>query len=200
MLNVAFVRSPILALLSVLVLAPWAIARDTSDPYWDHRSGAERGEFDYDDSGDVPWRELAAEIPPLPNSAEFLPLQLDTLPRGMRAFLHLDSLTVGERDAVVRYWLLLTGQGGGFNATYEGVKCNTGEYKVYAYGNPERQRKVRVMPDPKWRAHGASRHDLREELTRDYLCTGVTPRTLTQIESEVRHHSGYEDPLQRYLY
>ena len=187
-----------LALWLAILFMPGAAARDLSDPYWKYRSGADRGEFDYDDSGDVPWREFSAEIPPLPDPGEFLPLKLDSLPQGMAAHLHISTLSVGERDAIVRYWVLLTGQGGGFNATFEGVRCNTGEFKVYAYGYPKRQQKVKTVPDPKWRAIKADRYDFRGELTRDYLCAGTSPRKLAQIELEVRDTSRYDDPLKQF--
>lgn len=187
-----------LALGLAIQLAPWAVARDTSDPYWEHRQGADRGEFDYDDSGDVPWREFGTDVPPLPDAGEFLPLNLDSLPIGMAAHLHVQTLSVGERDAVVRYWLLVTGQGGGFNATFEGVRCNTGEYKTYAYGHPERKQRVKIVPKPRWQTIKTSRYAYRGELARDYLCAGITPRTLAQIELELRDTSRYEDPLKQY--
>jgi hypothetical protein len=186
------------ALWLAILLTPGVAARDPADPYWEHRSGADRGEFDYDDSGDVPWREFGAEIPSLPDSDEFLPLKLDSLPPGMVAQLHVPTVSVGKRDRVVRYWVLLSGQGGGLNATFEGLKCNTGEFKVYAYGHPKRQQKVRAAPNPKWRKIKDSNYAYRGELARDYLCAGITPRTLAQIELEVRNTSGYEDPLKQF--
>ena len=184
-----------LVLLSTMALNTQAAGRDVTDPYSKYRYDEE---FDYDDSGDVPWREIVAEIPPLPGAEEFNLLQIDTLPQEMRAYLHVPTLSVSERDDVVRYWLLLAGQAGGFNATYEGVRCNTGEYKVYAYGNPKRQPQVRVVPNPEWQTRKAARHNYRDELTRDYLCAGRSPRTLTQIRTEVNSLSDYDDPLKQY--
>ncbi|MEJ2576089.1 MAG: CNP1-like family protein, partial [Gammaproteobacteria bacterium] len=120
----------------------------------------------------------------LPADDTFSAVPLDRLPGGMRAYLHLPSVTVGE-DEVVRYWLVIKGDGGGYNASFEGTRCSAQEYKVYAYGFPGRQEPVMPADDPGWRSTDAPGY--RQELTADVLCTGPNPNTARQIDSVLRH-------------
>lgn len=46
------------------------------------------------------------------------------------------SLDVGG-DGVVRYVLVVRTSGGAENVTYEGIRCNTGERRIYAHGRPD---------------------------------------------------------------
>ena len=57
-----------------------AADRDSSDPYYRQRPLIDRGEFRYDDSRDVPWREDSAKLPPPPAGDAVLgELKLDNL-------------------------------------------------------------------------------------------------------------------------
>lgn len=174
-------------------------ARDVTDPYWDYRDAGEKGEFDYDDSNDVPWQEAGTELPPLPPDGELLEMPLNDLPGELLAYTHMDSISTGEKDAVVRYWLIVKGQGGGYNATYEGLRCSTGEYKVFGYGHPTREPEVKLAKDAQWRDLGADVAGYRRELAKDILCAGIRPKTKRQIRASVRGEYHAENPYAKYI-
>ncbi len=145
------------------------------------------GEED-DFEGDVKeWKEALTEIPALPDESDWQQIQIDVLPKSQHAFLDLKSLTRSDKDFVVRYWLLIRSKAGAFTMSYEGLRCSTKEYVVYAYANPERKPSVRKIRMPKWKKYGAaSPSNYRTELADDFICSGETPRQKRQIEQAAK--------------
>ena len=54
-----------------------------------------------------------------------------------RFFIDRPSLTVGK-EGVVRYTLVARSPAGVENVSYEGIRCKTRAFKVYAYGRADR--------------------------------------------------------------
>lgn len=81
-----------------------------------------------------------------------------------------NSVTQGS-DGIVRYSLLVRTAGGVDNITYEGIRCATKSWKLYALGrdNGEWSR----VQDPSWRPITlASLNAVRFSLSKDYVCVG----------------------------
>lgn len=172
-----------------------ASAQDEADPYERFRSDSDRADLPFNDSHIKRFEDGAVAVPPLPTDEELVEVPLDTLPAGMRAYLHLPSVTVEQ--LVTRYWLVVKGDGGGYNATYEGTRCNTHEYRVYAYGFPNRNDPVKLAPDTSWLS--AARPEYRDEFASDILCAGITPKTLAQIRASIRGTFSYQNPYSEYI-
>ena len=86
--------------------------------------------------GDVDWREVDAPPPPPAISMQKLvPIELPVTE--LRYGVMPSSVAVNS-DQVVRYVLVATSTSGAMNAVYEGIRCLTGEYKVYARYDPGR--------------------------------------------------------------
>ncbi|MEO5343833.1 MAG: CNP1-like family protein, partial [Gammaproteobacteria bacterium SHHR-1] len=118
------------------------------DPYDKYRYNREE-EFDYDESLRKPWQEGQSEIPPLPKASAMLEVPIDGLGDDFEVLIDPNSLSIGE-DRVVRYWLMLRSHLGAVNLHYEGINCNTGQYKAYAYGSPREASGFRVVKEPRW--------------------------------------------------
>ena len=88
----------------------------------------------------------------MPADDSLVEVPLKGLPENLTAYTALGSIELGERDNVTRYWLVIKGKSGGYNASYEGMRCTTAEYKVYAYGNPQSRQAVKPMPNAAWRS------------------------------------------------
>src|SRR6187551_2719821 len=75
------------------------------------------------------WKEVEAPPPPALTLAGLIPLDIpgSTLRFGVAPA----SVTIGS-DAIVRYVVVAYSTTGAVNATYEGIRCDTGQYKVYA--------------------------------------------------------------------
>ncbi|MGB4466821.1 MAG: CNP1-like family protein [Azovibrio sp.] len=82
-----------------------------------------------------PWEEIAVQLPPFPKDENFLSFYVSPTATN-RFFLDTESLSVGS-DGVVRYVLLALSDSGVRNITFEGMRCQTREWRIYAVGRPD---------------------------------------------------------------
>ncbi len=184
MLNNRFVGLGLLALFGLSSVT--VSARDTTDPYWDFRDEGESGEFAYDDSGDIPWIENETKILALPRDEDLAQAEIDALPPGVRLFIDQARIDVNFDDRIVRLWIVIKSDGGGYNATYEGYRCTAEEYKIYAYGNPRRAKPVRKARKPQWQPLVKKTNgNYRSEVMNDILCIMKGPRLLREIRQAI---------------
>lgn len=152
-------------------------------------------EFDYDDSADVPWKEdrLTDLTPPANDNLK--QLDIDHPPVGFDVYIDTTSIAVSETDSVVRYWLVLKA-GKSRNAMYEGIKCNSSEYKTYAYENKWKKDKVNISKVAKWLPIQSQGHNaFRYELEKYYFCSDVLPRPVDDIQDLI---AGYKSTTSKY--
>ena len=197
-------RSLLLVLaVAALVQAPGLEARkyDPSDPYSRQRSPNESGEFGYDDSQDVPWREDSAaggQVPPPPGVDALAELPLATLPRPLTAYLDTKTLAVNPADGVLRYWLVVRA-GSSVTTSYEGMNCRSREYKTYAFADPREPDGLRMVRDPQWQVLGLNRrNDYRWELADSYLCIGIDAKSPKDVIGTVRGYYDRANPFSEY--
>jgi hypothetical protein len=91
-------------------------------------------EEEFDDK-DKPWQEIAIQLPPAPRKENLLPFDVSTTTAYSFA-IDAKSLTVGP-DGVIRYTLVATSNAGVKNVSYEGIRCESYERKLYAFGQPD---------------------------------------------------------------
>lgn len=96
---------------------------------------AEWGDFDYEFEQDKPWVEIAAQLPAYPKPENLLPFSVSSA-TGNRFFVDAASISVGE-DKVVRYTVVIDAAGGARNVSFEGLRCESGERRLYAYGHSD---------------------------------------------------------------
>ena len=82
---------------------------------------------------DPDWREV--EAPPAPAFSLDGLVQLDIPRTALRYGVAPATVSIGP-DGIVRYVVVAVSSSGVTNAMYEGIRCNTGEFKVYARHNP----------------------------------------------------------------
>jgi hypothetical protein len=121
---------------------------------------------DFDDK-DKPWTEIAVQLPAPPASENLLPFYVG--PTATQAFaVDAKSLTVGS-DGVVRYTLVAKSQEGATNISYEGIRCQSFEKKLYAFGHPDgswsRSRRDQWEP-----IFGKAVNRQHSALAKDYFC------------------------------
>jgi hypothetical protein len=91
---------------------------------------------------------------------------------GFRFFVDSATLGVGK-DGVVRYALVARSRDGVQNVTYEGLRCATAEYRVYAYGRADGSWSASRSG---WRPlEGSSAQRWRTTLYREYFCPQKEP-------------------------
>jgi hypothetical protein len=138
---------------------------------------AEWGDFEYDfEANKKTWQEIEAQLPAAPQPANLIEVKLDSSTRN-RLLIDQASLSIGN-DGIVRYTAILRSPSGAENISFEGMRCETGERKLYAFGRTSgkdagqwaRNRYARWEPIQPRLAGGYHR-----ELFYHYLCT-VNPR------------------------
>jgi hypothetical protein len=82
----------------------------------------------------IDWKEIDAPPPPPLRTQGLIPV--DVPKTALRFGVDPASIKVGS-DLVVRYVVVATSSSGAVNAIYEGIRCGTGEVKVYARHNPD---------------------------------------------------------------
>lgn len=94
------------------------------------------GTSKYDlDEDSKPWEELQAQLPPAPKAEALRPFTIDAASAN-RYFIDENSVSVGG-DGVIRYTVLIRSPSGAETVNYEGMRCATGERKLYAFGQAD---------------------------------------------------------------
>jgi hypothetical protein len=121
-----------------------------------------------DDDPDAPkWEEEALQLPAFPQEANLREFYVSATTTH-KYYIDAATLSVGK-DGVVRYALVVRTSGGATNITYEGMRCESREYKIYATGNRDgtwtqaRRSAWRPVENKPTNRHHAA-------LSRDYFC------------------------------
>lgn len=101
-------------------------------PFFAH---AEWGKFDSDFDQEKPWVEVAAQLPAYPKDENLIPFNVSSATRN-KYFIDANSVSVGE-DLVIRYTVVIEAAGGARNVSFEGMRCESAERRLYAYGHPD---------------------------------------------------------------
>ena len=84
----------------------------------------------------IDWKEVEAPPPPPLRTQGLIPVDVGGNTSNLRFGVDPASITVGK-DGVVRYVVVASSTTGAVNGIYEGIRCNTGQVKVYARHNPD---------------------------------------------------------------
>jgi hypothetical protein len=79
------------------------------------------------------WKEAEVPPPPAVQTERLIPLELP--PSGLRFGVDPASVVLGD-DGVIRYVVVATSASGAVNAMYEGIRCDSAQFKVFARYNP----------------------------------------------------------------
>ena len=129
----------------------------------------------YADLDRADWKEDAAPPPPVYSTSRLIDIEM---PRSATVRMGIDpeTITINHDTGIVRYVVVARGPSA-VNATYEGIRCATGEYRVYA-------RQVQGSPwapstESAWKPMmGQNTVMVRHpyQLARGGLCNGTTVR------------------------
>jgi hypothetical protein len=129
------------------------------------------------------WKEAMVDLPALPTADSLLEIDVIDASRN-RYFVDAQSLTVGS-DAVTRMTLVTEHRGGSRTATYEGIRCETRQYRLYAIGGAD------GWVEPKhsaWRPIPLTGYkNIRGILLVEHLCDGGVPRPAESVVQALRY-------------
>ena len=96
---------------------------------------------------DPDWKETEIPAPPAFKTDRLLPLEM---PRHISLKVGIDPETLRvTADGIVRYVVVATSSSGSVYGSYEGIRCQTGEVKIYARHGANN--KWSLVNDPQWR-------------------------------------------------
>lgn len=112
------------------------------------------------------FKEIEVVLPSYPEDSgllQFLPR------RNSENHFYIDrnSVSIGA-DRVVRYSAIVKSPSGALTTSYEGMRCKTSEYKVYAFGIKNGE--WTTSHDAQWRKIPKMSGDFRFALYKDYFC------------------------------
>ena len=126
-------------------------------------------ESDFDEN-QKEWKEIEAKLPAYPKDSDLLTFSAGGA-SPHRFFIDAKSLSIGE-DGVIRYTLVVKTAGGATNVSFEGIRCEERQQKLYALGHPG-SNWTRAR-NPQWRRieyQEVNRH--HGVLYADFLCEGA---------------------------
>jgi hypothetical protein len=132
--------------------------------------------FDYDDSLAEKWQESEVPVPTYPEERYLVPVPL---PPDQRIKLYIDEKSVSRApDRVLRLTLVVESPAGARSVFFEGVRCETRQYKTYAIGA---QDTLQAVKQPLWQEIPRLPGNIfRHHLFRHYACDDTssarTPR------------------------
>ena len=123
---------------------------------------------------DPDWMEGELSLPPAVEESRLRPFFVSSAsPNSF--FIDDGSVSVGV-DEVVRYTLVVRTPGGAENVTFEGIRCATGERRIYASGRKDGT--WTPMKNSEWQPISVNNYNRpRAALAYDYFCDGpAAPR------------------------
>jgi len=132
------------------------------------------------------WEEGQWALPSYPRDENLQHFPVDQPRQRLSYYIDGASLVFGE-DAVVRYTLVVRSKTGGQSVMFEGLRCQTKEYKAYAFGNGRGA--FRIPRKSVWREVDRYSHNLfRYTLMSEYLCNlEIVNPSAKKILDEMRY-------------
>ena len=136
--------------------------------------------------------ELQRPPPEFPRPQNYLPLEV-SVTSPFAFYVDAKSISVGT-DGVMRYSLIARSSEGVLNISYEGIRCEGRQFRVYAYGRPDNTWAEARMSQ--WQPIPAdARNAQRAVLHGDYFCAksnmiGTAEDAVRLLRAGPRAHGG----------
>jgi hypothetical protein len=125
---------------------------------------------DVEEAEVIPWQETDYTLPPFPKEEDLVEFSVDGTPNS-KAYIDKTSIGAGTQDNVVRYVMVIKSKGGAVNISYEGIRCDTNELRLYATGT--RENTWSKSRDNEWRLFKIHNRQ-QKSLANYYFCPGFT--------------------------
>jgi hypothetical protein len=180
------------SVLLLLALFNFPALADSQATVWGDSYKLGNFEYDFDENAKT-WQEIQAKLPAAPKPENLIEVKLDSSTRN-KLLIDAASLSSGD-DGVVRYTAIIRTPSGAENISFEGMRCENGERKLYAFGRTSgkdagewsRNRYAKWEPIQARLAGGYHR-----ELFFHYLCTVNTQRDVPNLLRLLKSGGIYE--------
>jgi len=120
--------------LATLFLITSAQAGGNAESRFFGDAGRSAFESDFEEPGKA-WQEIQAQLPPYPKAGDLFAFEVSSSTSN-RYFLDFPSVSA-DADGVVRYTVVIRSPTGAETVSYEGMRCENGERKLYAFGRAD---------------------------------------------------------------
>lgn len=150
--------------------------------------GAVMGQTHSDDSEEKPWVEQDLRLPPFPKPENLIRVPLESM-KSFEVAVDATSIDIGL-DGVIRYVMIARSQSGGENVSFEGIRCETRERKLYAIGKSDKT--WAIARAPAWGGYAANLRSHHNELSREYFCPRLA--RVTSVSDAIKNirRGGFE--------
>ncbi|PCE29417.1 CNP1-like family protein [Burkholderia ubonensis] len=134
------------------------------------------------------WKENKVDtLPALPTPSDLLSFNVSQN-TPLKFFVDAKSLAVGT-DGIVRYTVVVTSPAGARNVNYEGIRCDTYEWRQYAGLNSDHDGWDRTVENDWRRIENGELNAYHAALYQDYFCANKMPLGTTQsILENIKYH------------
>ncbi|MBN3818214.1 hypothetical protein G3N57_17095 [Paraburkholderia sp. Se-20369] len=134
------------------------------------------------------WKENTVDtLPALPQAGDLLSFNVSQN-TPLKFSVDAKSLTVGT-DGIVRYTVVVTSPAGARNVNYEGIRCDTYEWRQYAGLNADHDGWDRTVANDWRRIENGELNAYHAALYQDYFCANKMPIGTTQsILENIKYH------------
>ncbi|WJF89909.1 CNP1-like family protein [Paraburkholderia bonniea] len=134
------------------------------------------------------WVENKLEgLPPLPQANNLQPFNVSQNTR-LQFSLDTQSLSVGT-DGVVRYTVVITSPAGARNVNYEGIRCDTYSWRLYAGLDADHSGWDQTVANDWTRIENGELNAYHAALYQDYFCASKMPvGSAKQIIENMRYN------------
>ena len=150
--------------------------------------GSDNSDFHYLLDENKSWVENKVDsLPALPQSGNVVPFDVSAN-TPLTFSVDAKSLSVGS-DGVVRYTVLIDSPTGAHNIFYEGIRCDTYEWRLYAADDGNGEGWDRSVANPWRRIEQSDLNAYHAALYTDYMCENRLPGgTAAEIVQRIRYH------------
>lgn len=125
---------------------------------------------DYEEPETPAWVESDYALPPFPEDGNLVEFDVDGM-ANVSAYVDKTAIGAGTPDQIVRYIMVIKTSGGATNVSYEGLRCDTNEYRIYATGTLDKTwSKARNSEWRKFKIHNRP----QKSLANYYFCPNFT--------------------------
>lgn len=120
-----------------------------------------------------PWKESSYKLPAFPKDENLIGFDVGAAATA-KYFIDHTSIQAGTPDGVVRYAMVIKTSGGATNVSYEGLRCEAAQVRIYATGRSDGTWAESAKAD--WRSIARTGVYLHQNaLSRNYFCPNRIP-------------------------
>ncbi len=132
------------------------------------------------------WEEGKVKLPDYPEDDNLQEFIVDGADNRFEYFIDTKSLSSNDNNYLVLYTLVIRSASGAENVFFEGIRCDSEEFKTYAFGTGDG--KLKPLREPQWRPIENLKHiKYRKDLYDHYLCRPPFVRTPEEAISVIKH-------------